>query len=80
MCPESKYIDPRQALTCTGNPAVLGLTPLDRKLCVPTFRWVCLFSAISVRHQQMTFKHVFTEPVILLSSSSDTRTVKAGES
>jgi hypothetical protein len=27
----------------TGNPAVIGPRPLDRKLCVPTFRWVCLY-------------------------------------
>ena len=52
---------------------------LDRWLCVPIFRWVCLFSAISVRYQQMWFKPIFTEPANLLSPSSDTRSVKAGE-
>jgi hypothetical protein len=27
----------------TGNPAVLGITPLDRWLCVTIFRLVCPF-------------------------------------
>jgi hypothetical protein len=31
---------PSQACT-VGNPAVIGMKPLDRKLCVPAFRRVC---------------------------------------
>src|SRR5690554_5859120 len=35
--------------TCFGSPAILGsalgFPPLDRWLCVPTFRWVCPLAA-----------------------------------
>jgi len=30
-----------EILSDPGDPAVIGAAPLDRKLCVPTFRWVC---------------------------------------
>jgi hypothetical protein len=32
---------PRNARDYRGDPAVVGMTPLDRKLCVPAFRRVC---------------------------------------
>jgi hypothetical protein len=31
-----------------GSPAIMGTSPVDRRLCVLTFRWVCLCQRVAV--------------------------------
>ena len=44
--------------------------PLDRWLCVPTFRWVCLFSALTVRFMWMSGKRVFDKTFAFIRVST----------
>jgi len=52
-CERSRHLRDR------GSPAVIGALPLDRWLCVPVFRRVCLsLRTPSVKASRMTVKHL----------------------
>ena len=44
QCPGLLLVETQTNLRRSGNPAVIGLEPLDRWLCVPAFQRVCLSS------------------------------------